>query len=264
MTEPVETGGPAPRRIGRTGKTTLVAIVLVLVAIAVVGDRLASKIATDQLRTRLVAAVDDRGIGYSTLDVTIGGFPFLTQVAKGRYDAITIDMTQVRLSTANGRTATLPSLHAVASGVNAATADLVRGNANVVADIVNGTALVSFETLQSVVDYGSYGLSDVTFADSQGGLRATGTANVVGERIPLTAIARFSVVNGQLQIELRDASAVGVSAPQLVKNYLARLAATQIAARLPALPFGLKLDDVSVVSGGLAVSAEGRNVPLTS
>src|SRR5262245_21542016 len=91
VTDPVESARPARRRRRPSGTTTLLlAIILVLEAIAIVGDRVAAKFATDQLRTRLVAAVDDRGIGHSTIDVSIGGFPFLTQVARGRYDAIII------------------------------------------------------------------------------------------------------------------------------------------------------------------------------
>src|SRR5262245_9630552 len=105
----------APRRYRSRGRVTLLAIVLVLIAIAVVGDRIAERIATDQLRTRLVAALDERNVGYESMDVEMGGFPFLTQVARGRYDAITIDMTQVQLPTSTGRVVTLPTLHAAAS-----------------------------------------------------------------------------------------------------------------------------------------------------
>jgi hypothetical protein len=262
-TETVQPTYRAPRRYRGSGRLTLFAIVLVLIAIAVVGDRVAEKFATDQLRTRVVAAVDARNVGYETLDVRIGGFPFLTQVARGRYDAITIDMTEVRLPTTTGKVVTLPTLHAVASGVNANTSDVVRGNANVVADRVDGTATVSFATLQTIVDYQSYDLSDVTFADSGGGLKANATANVAGQKIPLSAVAVIVVQNGQLQIALKDVNAVGLSAPQFLRDYLSRLAAAQLAAHLPPLPFGLKLDHVVVQNDGLAISATGVNVPLT-
>jgi hypothetical protein len=197
------------------------------------------------------------------MDVTIGGFPFLTQVAAGRYDAITIDMTQVELPTASGRRANLPLLHAVASGVNANTRDVVQGDANVVADQVEGTAVVSLQTLQTVVDYSAYDLSNVAFTASGGALHAKATANVVGQQIPLTATATINVVNGQLQIGFKDVTAVGVAAPGLIRDYLDRLAAAQLAAHLPALPFGLKLTEVDVAPDGLTVSAAGAHVPLT-
>jgi phage-related holin len=251
------------RRLTVFGPVSLLVILLLLVAIAVVGDRVAEKVAAEQLRTRLVAAVDDHGIGYQSIDVEIGGFPFLTQVAAGRYDAITIDMTQVQLPTANGRAATLPNLHAVASGVNANTRDVVQGDANVVADRVNGTALVSFQTLQNVVDYSNYSLSNVAFSESGGAVHVTATANVAGQQIPLTATATINVVNGQLQVAFKDATAVGVPAPGLIRDYLDKLTAAQLAAHLPALPFGLKLTQVDVADNGLEVSAAGAKVPLT-
>src|SRR5689334_1404409 len=104
-----DTGTVEIRRSRRAagGFTTLVAIVLVLVAIAVVGDRVAAKYAGEQLRTQLVAELDNRGVQYDTTEITIGGFPFLDQVAQGRYDSIAIDMTNVRLATNGGGTAQL-------------------------------------------------------------------------------------------------------------------------------------------------------------
>jgi hypothetical protein len=262
-TETVPATYPMPRPRRNTGRVLLLAIVVVLVAIAFVADRVAAKLATEQLQTRLVAAVDDHGVRYQSIDVNIGGFPFLTQVASGRYDAITIDMTGVQLTTSTGRTAELTSLHAVASGVNANTEEVMRGTANVVADRVDGTALVPFSTLESVIDYGDFNLSNVKFSAVDGALRATADADIEGVRIPLTAVADITVVDGQLKVALRDATAVGVPAPGPVRNYLDRLAAAQLATHLPALPFGMRLQHVAIASNGLAATATGVNVPLT-
>jgi hypothetical protein len=260
--EVVEAPPRRPRR--RSGTIYLLSILLVLVAIAVVGDRLAAQYATEKLRTKLVAAVDNHDVRYDTIDVSIGGFPFLTQVAEGRYDDITIDMTGVRLATSSGKIVTLPMLHAVASGVNANTSDVLRGDANVVADDVTGTALVSFETLQSVVDYSRYGLQQVHFVETAGGVKATAEANVAGlDAFQVSATAGLSVVNGKIQIQLRDLSAGSVGTISLVRDYLAQLANSQVAALLPALPFGLTLNDVKVKQDGLSVSAEGHHVELT-
>src|SRR5687767_13946335 len=86
-----------PRR-RRSGWATLLAILLVLGAILVVGDRVAAQYAEREVRTQVVAALSERGVEYDTADVNVGGFPFLTQVADGRYEEITIDLTNVRLS----------------------------------------------------------------------------------------------------------------------------------------------------------------------
>jgi hypothetical protein len=263
-TQAVDTVEAPPRRRRRRGTSYLLAIVLVLVAIAVVGDRVAAQFATEKLRTKLVAAVDNHDVRYDTIDVSIGGFPFLTQVAAGRYDDITIDMTGVRLVTQTGKIVTLPTLHAVASGVDANTEDVIRGDANVVADDVSGTALVSFDTLQSVVDYSKYGLQNVHFVETAGGVKATAQASVAGlDAFQVSATAGLAVVNGKIQIQLKDLTAGSVGTISLVRDYLAQLASSQVAALLPPLPFGLTLENVQVKQDGLSVSAEGHQVELT-
>ena len=251
-----------PRR-RRSGWTTLLAILLVLGAILVVGDRVAAQYAEREVRTQVVAALSERGVEYDTADVNVGGFPFLTQVADGRYEEITIDLTNVRLS-ASGRNATLPRLNVVARGVKADTMQLVQGTARAVAEQVTGSGLVTFATLESLVDYSRYNLSDVKFAESNGALQVTANGNVAGFRLPLAATAKITVVEGQFRVQLRDAKAVGVEAPQAAKNYLANLAERSAAARLPQLPFDLTLDAVDVQPEGLAITATARDVPLAS
>ncbi len=253
-----------PRRRRRGGWVSLLAILAVLAAIVVVGDRVAAKYATDELRTQLVAELNNRGVESSTTQVGIGGFPFLTQVAKGRYDQITIDMTEVRLPAGGRRVVTLPTLNVVASGVAADTAEVVQGTARVVADQVTGEALVSFDTLETLVDYRRYSLTNVTFAESAGGLRVTATANVVGTEVPISATAEVTSSDGAISVKLRNAQAVGIEAPPAVRDYLGELVQNTLAAQLPQLPFGLALDEVDVRAEGLAISATGNNVPLLS
>jgi hypothetical protein len=251
-----------PRR-RRSGWATLLAILLVLGAILVVGDRVAAQYAEREVRTQVVAALSERGVEYDSADVNVGGFPFLTQVADGRYEEITIDLTNVRLSAA-GRNATLPRLNVVASGVKADTMQLVQGTANAVAERVTGSGLVTFATLESLVDYSRYNLSDVKFGEADGALQITANGNVAGFRLPLAATAEITVVEGQFQVRLRDARAVGVNAPAAARNYLENLAERSAAAQLPQLPFDLTLDAVDVQTDGLAITATARDVPLAS
>lgn len=251
-----------PRR--RSGWTLIVAVLLVVGAIGVVGDRVAARLATDQLRAQLVAEMSNRGVEYRTIDVAIGGFPFLSQVAQGHYDEITIDMADVRLPPDTGRGATLPTLHVVATGVDADAAELVEGTAKVVADQVTGTAVVSYATLENIVDFSRFGLSNVRFTDSAGALQVTGTATLAGIAMPIMARADISVVEGDFQVRLRDAEVVGIEAPQIAKNFLDDLVQRTVTARLPQLPFSLTLDQVGAGVDGLEITATGRNVPLVT
>jgi LmeA-like phospholipid-binding len=254
-------GAPVRSRRRRGGLTALLAIVAVLAVILVVADRVAAQAAERELKVQLVQELQAREVGYSSLDVGVGGVPFLTQVARGRYEEITIDMTDVSLK-AEGAAATLPDLHVVATGVNADAQQLVQGTATVTADQVTGTAVVSYQTLHDLIDLSQYRLQDLTFSEEDGALKASGTANLAGITLPITALADVTVVDGVIQVQLRDARAVGVEMPQVAKNYLDGLVNQNITARLPALPFGLSLDRLNVVAAGLAITATGRDVPL--
>jgi hypothetical protein len=261
VTEPISHRRARPRR-GLW--VPLVAIILVVAAIAVVADRIAAKAASDQLESRIAAELVSRQVSYSTLDVTVGGTPFLTQVAEGRYKSITINMTEVRLPAGGGREANLPVLHVAAHGVNADTANLIQGTASVVADTVNGSAVVAYDTLRGLIDLSAYHLSDVTFTENDGALKANATASVAGLEVPIEAVADVSVVDRQIQVKLRDARAVDVSVPTPAKGFLNDLVNDVLVANLPALPFGLELDSLVVATDGLAISATGSDVSLVN
>jgi LmeA-like phospholipid-binding len=266
------TGRPAPARRPRprgSSWVTLLAILIVLGAVLAVGDRVAAAAANKEVRSRLVAELNQRDIGYGALDVEIGGFPFLAEVAQGRYEQVTIDMSEVELPAGQltgGRVATanLPELDVIAHDVTANTGDLIKGTAKVNAGRVEGTAVVSFDTLMSLVDFSAYHLSDVKFGESGGALAASGTVTVAGLSVPVSVVADIKVTGGAFTISLTKVDAASVSAPAAVKDYLAGLVQRSVQARLPALPFGLKLQAVTVRPDGLAITAAGVDVPLVS
>src|SRR5262249_48734431 len=156
---------------------------------------------------RLVAELDHRDIGYQSLDVQIGGFPFLVGVAQGRDEQVTIDMSKVtlpakQLTGGRGATPGLPGLNVVAHDGTAPTPRLVKGTAKVNAGRVEGTAVVAFGTLQSLADFSAFHLSDVAFSESGGKLAASGKVSVAGVTIPVSVLADISVVNGAFSLSL--------------------------------------------------------------
>ncbi len=251
-----------PRR-SRLG-TVLISLLVILAILGVGADRVAAHYASQELHKRVAAELSNSNVEYDSLDVGVGGFPFLTQVYRGNYDKLSIDMANVRLPEEAGHGATLPSLHVVATGVDADTRQVMDGTAKVRAEQVSGTAVVSFSTLEKAVDYSAYRLTDVKFSESGGGLKATGKAMLGTVVIPISATADITVVQGQIQIHLRDLEAVSLPAPRILAEYLTGVAQQSLTAQLPKLPFGLTLDQVSVGSDGLAISAIGQNVPLLS
>jgi len=218
--------------------------------------------AAGELESRIETELASRDVSYSTLDVSVGGTPFLTQVAQGRYESISIDMTQVRLPAGDGREATMPELSAVAKGVHVDTVELMQGDAEVTAESVAGTAVVSYTTLSSVVDFSQYYLADVIFSERQGGLWATADVSVAGLEIPIEAEATLEVVNGSIQLRLRNAKAVGVSMPGVGLDLMDQLVNSVIEARMPPLPFGLTLQSLAVTPAGMQIHITGQDVPL--
>jgi hypothetical protein len=135
------------------------------------------------------------------------------------------------------------------------------------ADKVSGTAVVSYQTLSDQIDLSQYEfagihLSDISFTQSNGTLQAHAQAQALGVSAPFAAAAEVTVVDGHIEVRLRDARAIGVSLPQMVLGPLSDLANHVLVANLPALPFGLQLDRLDVAGDGLSVTITGNEVQL--
>src|SRR5205807_9976988 len=107
----------------RGRKVTIVLVVLLVatVGLFVAADRLAAYAAERTIATQAKKELAARDITTpSEPTVAVGGFPFLTQVARGKYDKITIHLDR---PTSQG--VTLDGLDVVATGVNATTSTLV-------------------------------------------------------------------------------------------------------------------------------------------
>lgn len=255
---------PSRWRLGR-GRSrrwqVVLGILLVVGVLLVVADRAATAVAANELRSRLAHQLEARQVSYSSLDVTISGVPFLTQVAEGRYDSISIDMSGVQLQ-AGDLAATLPSLRVVATGVYADAAEMARGEASVVAERVAGRAVVSYAGLTGLVDLSEYSISDVAFEERAGALHASATVNVAGLSLPIAATAEVSLQDGQIHLRFRDAAAVGLEMPEAGLAVLNALVNAVIVVAMPPLPFDITLDTLEVTPGGLRVGATGYDITL--
>lgn len=240
-----------------------VGLLLFLAVALVVADRAAAAVAADQLRDRVANELAARQVGYDSLDVAIDGTPFLTQVAESRYESINIDLTGVRLRTGEVQ-ATLPALDIVATGVHAAALAVARGDATVTAELVVGSAVVSYAGLSGLVDLSEYFVRDVAFTERDGAIYATATVSAMGLELPIEAWTEVSLQDGQIQLRLRDIGASDVTVPDAALPILDALVNAVIVATMPPLPFDITLDALVVTPAGLAVTATGRGVTLAS
>jgi hypothetical protein len=224
----------------------LVVMLVVLVGLAVAADRVAVHVADSQVASQ----VKQQGklAGEPTVDIT--GFPFLTQAVSGTYQDVRISMTAEQLGQPAG-TAAQVSLH----GVHLPLSDVLsRSVSRIPVDRVDGTATLSYALLSAQIGHGT----TLTYAGD--GLRLATTAQILGQSVPLTAVAKLRLDGDTLVVDAEEASAAGLKVPSALVSRAGQ--ALDLHYRVPALPFGLKLTGVRPTADGVVVDVLGTNTVL--
>lgn len=226
----------------------LLIVAVVLIGLLVAADRLAVHFAEGEAATKIQTA---RNLPQKPT-VSIGGFPFLTQLLNSRFDDITVTSPELTVSDGNGgQSVRLQDFRVEGTGVT------VSGNYTaLVADHGTGSALIGYADLSAALPnhltaaYG--GTPGKVKVSGKVPVPVLGTQNVSGT-------ADLSVAGGNTigLGNLSGISGVDPAVAGLVSSFL------QPKLQLAGLPSGLKLD--SVVSGpnGVTVQISGTNVSLS-
>jgi LmeA-like phospholipid-binding len=209
-----------------------VAILAAFFAALLVADRVALIYAAN----RVARQIQDQGF-LAKPQVSIAGFPFLTQVAARRLDKVVVSAVGRKLGPVE-----VKRFDVTLSGIRVSSRYHVRA-----ASEVSGTALIGFAGLAGLI-----GLPAVTVAadgPDQVKIRI-GPGNIIG-----TATARVTPA-APSGIRLVVISANGI--PMAVLGPL-----RDIKLRLPALPQGTTIQDVSVTDQGVLMHFAGQNVSLS-
>lgn len=249
-----------PRR--RWGRRLLGFIIVLLVLLGiplVIADRAAAAYAERAIADQARREIAQQNVQASEPDVTIGGFPFLTQVLAERYESISIVLRDVR-GAVGGETLSLPRLDIDARNVHASIETLRSGQGEVTAESVNGTALLTYASVAQLMDQPGLRLSE------QGGkLVVKAPMEVLGQQVTVSGEAKLSVADGKVRIGFDTVTAEGLPAlppAQALLNAYAKQISVDLA--LPELPFQLKVQQVQPRSDGLAVTATARDVPINA
>ena len=205
----------------------VVAIVVALLAVVLIADRVAVICAQD----RLARQIQDRGFSGKP-QVTIAGFPFLTQVAARRLSKVVIRAAGKKLGPVTVRHLDL-TVHGVRGSGHRRTAARV-----------SGTALAGFAGLA-----GMTGMPGLTLAaDGPDRVKITvGLGQVTG-----TATARVTRAGpGGIRIVVICAGGIPMALPGSWHD---------ITVPLPALPPGMTIKGISVTGQGVLVHIAGQNV----
>jgi hypothetical protein len=220
---------------------------LVLLGLAVAADRVGLVIAERSVATQLQSS----GSLSSRPDVSIGGFPFLTQALAGTYD--TVELSADGVSAGSGR---VTRLTASLSGVHVPLSDAVSGSvASVPVDSVRATVLVSY------ADLGKQ-LRDRGLAVSAAGdlVRVTGSVTVLGKRITASALSSVAVAGTSLRVTAQRYEVGSAPADRSVTGALGgRL---DFVVRIGKLPYGLTIDTVRVTPAGIVATASAKDTVL--
>lgn len=223
----------------------LLIIAVVLGGIFVAVDRVAVHFAESEAADRVAFGGAETG----STDVSIKGFPFLTQVAGSELDRVDVTVQDIRAEAA-GREIRISEIRAQLRQVT-----LGAGYTSATASRATGTAVVSYAALTEAADEG------VTVAyGGNGKVKVTGTVKipVLGQTVTRSVLSTVTLVDGDT-VKVRADEVPGEGIPGL--EGLVRKK-TDFERGIGGLPDGLELEKIEVAPDGLEISMSGSDVEL--
>ncbi|SEM39554.1 LmeA family phospholipid-binding protein [Streptacidiphilus jiangxiensis] len=212
----------------------LLIILVLLFGVFVTVDRVAVRFAEDQAAAKIQSA---RGLA-SKPDVTIEGFPFLTQLIGSKLDEIKVHANDVKDQQSKVQIA---SLDADLTGVQVSS-----DYSSAVADRATGRVLLTYEALTAALPNGT----TVAYGGSPGKVKVS--TNIGGQT--LSGSADISVTGGnQVQLSHLDTGDAGL-------DILGNIFSPTVP--VAGLPSGLRLDSIEAQENGVFINASGTNVSL--
>ncbi|GGX83387.1 LmeA family phospholipid-binding protein [Streptomyces hiroshimensis] len=234
----------------RAIRITLI-IAVILGALFVGADRLAVYFAEEQAAEKIRSSQGLTG----TPEVSIKGFPFLTQIADS-----TLEEVEVKL---DGATASSGGQSIRVSGFDAKLQDVKIDSSftSAVASRATGTAHLSYEDLSKAtndptvkVGFGGQG----TAGKSQ--VKVTGKVQLAGLPIERSVISTVTVVNGDtVRVHADQMPEEAKAFPGLERAIRQK---TDFDRRISGLPKGIKLDKVVATQDGVDITLTGSDVNL--
>jgi len=224
------TPGTPERTRRRRWPWILLGLVIVLLVLLVVLDRVAVAYAENQ------AAQQMQSQGFPTKpDVSIEGFPFLTQVASRRIDHVPASNVKEGPVT----------LNIVADATDIL---LDPGFQSGTISHVTGTGVIPFSSVASAFGAGGSGLT----ISSAGGNNVKVSLNVLGLDVSMAGSVESTGPN-TLKVHLNPPTGIPVSLP----------IPSDFTIHIPALPLHLTIQSVKVTSQGVVVHATGSDIKFT-
>jgi LmeA-like phospholipid-binding len=241
MAQPYALPAP-PRRRPKRWPWVVLAIIVVLVGLFVAADRVALAIAEDKAGSTLQTSQHLN----QKPDVTVDGFPFLTQLAAGEFDDVSISAKGIDVGTSD-RTLRIASVTVHLHDVT-----IPRDVSVVRAKTAQADGRITYADLSKT-------LGVAVRNGGNGRLVANPTVTVAGQTFhgQVSAVLHATSDNG---ITFGDpkVSAGSVSLPDPVTTALAAVFSKTIS--LAGLPFNIKVTGADVTTTGLVLHLSGSNL----
>lgn len=230
-------------------KRLLLALVLLL-ALALVADRVGAQLAGDTVAERVQAS----SVLTEPPQVDIGGFPFLTQAVAGRYDRVEVSATDVPAGELR-----LDRLDVTLRGVHVPLSQALSGGIErVPVDAIEARARVGYDQLSQ--RSGDRRLQVAPAADGER-VRVTGSVEVLGRTLSVVAISSVEVVDGAIVLTAEELEVGNEAADTLFTNSLrGRL---DLSIPVTALPYDLQVTGLDVEPAGVVVRATATDAVLS-
>jgi len=223
----------------------LMIAVLVLLGLAVAADRVLVVLTEDQL----ASAIQSEGQLPAEPDISIEGFPFLTQAINGRYDSVRVGVDVEALGLPPGATADIRLV-----GAQVPLSSVFSGSiSSVPVEKVLGTVTFPF-------DYIGEQLGGATVTRDGSGLRVETTVSLLGQDFQVAATAELALVGREVALTASNVEGFGADLPDEVTAVVLDL--LDLSLPVPELPFGLVFTGIQVVGDGMRVVAEGNDIVL--
>ncbi|MGH3662731.1 MAG: LmeA family phospholipid-binding protein [Micromonosporaceae bacterium] len=238
---------------GRKVGIGLLVTVLVLVGLAVLADRGAAWAAE-----RAIAQKVSEKAAQSNIDteqepeVTVEGFPFLTQALAGEYQGIRIRLEQLSVEGIQ-----ISSLEVHATEVQASFSDVTSGG-DIQAGHITGDATVPFSALEELV-----GVEGAKVSGNDGALSIRAPFETPAGKITAVARAKVSVTDGVIKIQVQKVTSdkkLPAYAQSALDSYAKQLSRK---ITLPKLPYDLTVESAAVGDSGVVATASANDVPLS-
>ncbi|SMF69190.1 DUF2993 domain-containing protein [Streptomyces sp. Amel2xC10] len=240
----------------------LLIVVVVLGGLFVIADRVAVNFAEGEAADKLRATENLA----ATPDVSIKGFPFLTQIAGGSLDDVEVGIKDYRATTgSDGQTIRIDDLKADMKGVefsgdySSATATSATGTASIAYEELLKTAKSEPTEVVPGVQANVIGLSDGGNGKIKVAVRVEGkVAGVVPIDRTLSVLSTVTVENNKVQVQADSLPAI--EGLKLAEDRVRQI--TDFQQAIDQLPGGIRLDKVEAAKSGVLISVKGSNVRL--